>query len=73
MSFKNLEAQLQARFEYLRCTEGLTKSELARRLKTSRVQVDRLLNLANNNVTFDSLLKLSYALGKRLQLRFVEE
>jgi len=44
----------------------LTKTELARRLQTSRSQVDRLLDPDNTAVTLESLERLAQAVGKRL-------
>ena len=44
----------------------LTKTELAKRLQTSRSQVDRLLDPDNTAVTLESLERLAQAVGKRL-------
>lgn len=44
----------------------LTKTELAKRLQTSRPQVDRLLDPDNTSVTLESLERLAQAVGKQL-------
>ena len=44
----------------------LTKKELAKRLQTSRSQVDRLLDPDNTAVTLVSLERLAHAVGKQL-------
>jgi len=44
----------------------LTKTELAKRLQTSRSQVDRLLDPDNTAVTLESLERLAQAVGKQL-------
>ena len=47
---------------------GITKAELARRMKTSRPAVDRLLDPANPSVTLATLERAAAAVGKRLKL-----
>ena len=44
----------------------LSKTELAERLRTSRSQVDRLLDPDNTSVTLESLERLAYAVGRQL-------
>ena len=44
----------------------LTKTELAKRLQTSRSQVDRLFDPDNTSVTLESLERLAHAVGKQL-------
>ena len=46
----------------------LTKSELARRMKTSRPAVERLLDPANHSVTLSTLERAASAVGKRLRV-----
>ncbi len=48
-------------------TRGLTKSEMARRMHTSRSQLDRLLNPDNDKVLLETIQKAA-AVGKRLTL-----
>lgn len=46
---------------------NLTKSEIARRLKTSRTGVDRLLDPENMSITLGTLAKVASLLGKRIE------
>ena len=46
--------------------QKITKVELARRLKTSRTQVERILDPANDKVTLPSIAKAASALDKKL-------
>ncbi len=48
---------------------GLTKAELARRMHTSRVAVDRLLDASNGSVTLGTLQRAAVALGRRLSVQ----
>jgi len=46
----------------------LTKSELARRMKTSRPAVERLLDPTNRSVTLSTLERAASAVGKKLKV-----
>ena len=48
--------------------EQLTKSAFARKLKTSRSQLDRLLDPENTKATLDGLSRAAQAVGRELQL-----
>ena len=48
--------------------QAITKVEMARRMETSRSQLDRLLDPTNDRVQLDTLYKAASALGKRLTL-----
>jgi len=48
--------------------EGLTKTELARRMKTSRAVLDRLLDAKNPAVTLSTISRAASALGRRIRL-----
>jgi DNA-binding Xre family transcriptional regulator len=50
--------------------EGITKTELARRMRTSRSALDRLLDPQNASVTLQTLERAAQALGKRLRVEF---
>jgi antitoxin HicB len=45
---------------------GLSKTDMARRMNTSRSSVDRLLNPENGSVTLQTLERAASALGKKL-------
>ena len=49
----------------------ITQTEMAKRLKTSRAALVRLLDPKNVSVTLLTLNKVAAAVGKRLQLRLV--
>ena len=50
---------------------SIGKSDLARKMETSRAQLDRLLSIDSTGVTLESLVKISNALGRRLELKLV--
>ncbi len=47
----------------------ISQSELARRMKTSRSAVERLLDPANPSVTLSTLERAASAVGKRLKVQ----
>lgn len=49
--------------------KGLTKVEMATRMRTSRTAVDRLLDPATVSVTLNTLEKAALVLGKKLSIR----
>jgi antitoxin HicB len=51
--------------------QGLSKSELARRMDTSRTEVERLLDPDNDRVQLDTLVKAAHAVGRELKLELV--
>jgi hypothetical protein len=51
--------------------QGLTKSSLARRMKTSRAQLDRLLDPDNESVTLGTLTRAAKAVGRHLRMELV--
>lgn len=51
--------------------QQLSKAEMARRMKTSRTAVDRLLDTENESATLITLEKAALALGKRLHVALV--
>ena len=52
--------------EQLRIAQGISKSELARQMKTSRTQIERLLDPDNTQVQLATLQRAAAALGRRL-------
>jgi DNA-binding Xre family transcriptional regulator len=48
----------------------ISKAEMARRMKTSRSALDRLLDPQNASVTLQTLERAAQALGKRLRVEF---
>jgi antitoxin HicB len=51
--------------------QGLTKSALAKRMKTSRAQLDRLLDPDNESVTLATLARAARAVGRQLRMELV--
>jgi DNA-binding Xre family transcriptional regulator len=51
--------------------QGLTKSELAKRMRTSRAQLDRLLDPDNESVTLGTLTRAAHAVGRQLRMELV--
>lgn len=47
--------------------QHISKSEMARRLHTSRTGIDRLLDPENTSVTLHTLAKVAQVLGKRIE------
>jgi antitoxin HicB len=50
---------------------GLSKSEMARRMRTSRPALERLLDPDNDSVTLNTLQKAARAVGRELRLELV--
>jgi antitoxin HicB len=49
----------------------VTKAEMARRMNTSRSQLDRLLDPENQAVSLDTLARAAHAVGRNLKLDLV--
>jgi len=48
--------------------QGLSKSSMAKRMKTSRTQLDRLLDPRNDKVQLDTVQRAAAALGRTLHI-----
>ena len=48
----------------------ITKTSLAAKLKTSRSQLDRILDPDNSSVTIEVLERVAHAVGKKLHIEF---
>ena len=46
--------------------QNMTKAEMAKRLKTSRTGIDRLLDPANTSITLNTMARVATLLGKRI-------
>ena len=51
--------------------QGVSKAEMARRMQTSRSQLDRLLDPANESLTLDTLQRAAAAVGRVVRLELV--
>jgi hypothetical protein len=52
--------------------QGLTRTAMAARMRTSRAALSRLLDPANPSVTLHTLQKAAQVIGKRLRLELVD-
>lgn len=66
-----LKRVIAYQIEQLMTEQNLTKAEMARRMKTSRAAVGRLLDPNHKSATLTTLEKAAFALGKRLQVALV--
>ncbi len=48
--------------------QGISKSEMARRMGTSRAHLDRLLDPKNDKVQIDTVQRAASAIGRKLRL-----
>ena len=51
--------------------EGLSKTEMARRMQTSRSALNRLLDAGNESVTLATLQKAATAIGREVRVELV--
>lgn len=51
--------------------EGLSKNQMAKRMNTSRSQLDRILDPANDKIQLDTILKAAHALGREVRMELV--
>ncbi|AMN45974.1 Fis family transcriptional regulator [Steroidobacter denitrificans] len=51
--------------------ESLTKNEMAKRMHTSRSQLDRILDPNNDRIQLDTVFKAARALGREVRLELV--
>ncbi len=52
-------------------TRRVTKAQMARRMKTSRSQLDRLLDPSHGRVTLETLARAAQVLGHHIRLELV--
>ena len=63
---------LAAMIEQAMSETHITKTEMARRMGTSRTQLDRLLDPACPSVTLTTIAKAAKAIGKKISIGFEE-
>jgi antitoxin HicB len=51
--------------------QDILKTELAKRMRTSRTQLDRLLDPNNESVTLDTLTRAAQTVGRNLRMELV--
>ena len=52
--------------------QGIRKTEMASRMRTSRSSLDRLLSEESSNVTINTISKAAFVLGKRIEFSLVD-
>jgi antitoxin HicB len=62
---------LALQLSQLMVAQNLTKTEMAKRMKTSRTSLDRLLDPENESVTLQTMERAAKVLGKQLRLSLV--
>jgi DNA-binding Xre family transcriptional regulator len=66
-----IKCVIARQLDELMAHQGITKSELAKRMKTSRAQLDRLLDPENESVTLGTLTRAAQAVGRHLRMELV--
>ena len=52
-------------------SKGITKTQMAELMETSRAQIDRLLDPKNNSATLETLMRAAKIIGRQLRLELV--
>jgi antitoxin HicB len=71
VSARAIKRVIARQLDSLMQNQGLTKSALAKRMHTSRAQLDRLLDPGNESVTLDTLTRAAQAVGRHLRMELV--
>jgi antitoxin HicB len=66
-----IKRTLALQIEHEMAAQKISKSEMARRMKTSATQLGRLLDPNNDRVQLDTLVKAASAVGKNLAVGLV--
>lgn len=66
-----IKRTLALQIEQAMAAQHISKSEMARRMKTSPTQLGRLLDPDNDRIQLDTLVKAASAVGKRLSVSLV--
>jgi DNA-binding Xre family transcriptional regulator len=51
--------------------KGISKNEMARRMRTSRSQLDRILDPCNDRIQLDTVFKAARVLGRKVRLELL--
>ena len=71
VSARAIKRVLARQLDALMVDQKITKAEMARRMKTSRAQLDRLLDPQNESVTLATLTRAAHAVGRNLRVDLV--
>jgi predicted XRE-type DNA-binding protein len=66
-----IKRTLALQIEHEMAAQKISKSEMARRMKTSATQLSRLLDPNNDRIQLDTLVKAASAVGKHLAVSLV--
>jgi len=66
-----LKRALAVQIEQAMAAQNISKSEMARRMRTSASQLGRLLDPDNDRIQLDTLMKAASAVGKNLSVTLV--
>jgi predicted XRE-type DNA-binding protein len=66
-----IKRAIALQIEHGMTAQRISKSEMARRMKTSASQLSRLLDPSNDRVQLDTLVKAASAVGKNLSVSLV--
>ncbi|MBW8729192.1 MAG: XRE family transcriptional regulator [Inquilinus limosus] len=66
-----IKRTLALQIEHEMAVQKISKSEMARRMKTSATQLSRLLDPDNDRIQLDTLVKAASAVGKHLAVSLV--
>jgi antitoxin HicB len=65
-----VKRELATEIERCMRSEGLSKPRMARRMGTSRSQLDRVLDPKCTAIQLDTLVKAAMAVGRNLEIQF---
>lgn len=51
--------------------DGVSKNEMAKRMRTSRSQLERILDPGNDRIQLDTVFKAAHVLGRELRMELV--
>ena len=71
LTARAIKRVIARQLDALMTDEGITKTELAKRMKTSRTQLDRLLDPENESVTLGTLTRAAEAVGRHLVMELL--
>ena len=67
----SIKRALASQIEKAMSENQLTKAEMARRMETSRSQLNRLLDPDSDSVTLDTLARAARAIGRRVRVDLI--
>ena len=66
-----IKRALAWQLEQAMSAEGMSKNQMAKRMHTSRSQLDRILDPDNDKIQLDTVFKAARALGREVRLELV--